>query len=49
MQLGPNEILVNADVAFDEGADEVKAIAAVEASVIAAVPATTRIFIEPTR
>ncbi|MEZ5174947.1 MAG: cation diffusion facilitator family transporter [Acidimicrobiia bacterium] len=49
MHLGPHEILVNADVAFDDGIDEVEAIAAVKESVAAAVPAATRIFIEPTR
>lgn len=49
MQLGPHEILVNADVAFDDGVDEVEAIAAVEASIVAAVPTATRIFVEPTR
>ena len=49
MQLGPEEILVNADVVFDEGVDEVSAIEAVEASIVAVVPQATRIFIEPRR
>jgi len=49
MQLGPEEVLVNADVVFDEGIDEVDAIAEVEASIADAVPSATRIFIEPTR
>lgn len=49
MQLGPEEILVNADVAFDDDVDEVAAIEQIEASISKAVPAATRIFIEPTR
>lgn len=49
MQLAPNEILVNADVAFDEGVDEVEAIESIETSIVGAVPAATRIFIEPNR
>jgi cation diffusion facilitator family transporter len=49
MQLSPNEILVTADVAFDDGVDEVDAIEAVELSIVSAVPNATRIFIEPTR
>jgi hypothetical protein len=40
---------VTADVAFDEGVDEVAAIEAVELSIVGVVPAATRIFIEPTR
>ena len=47
MQLAPHQILVTADVAFDEGADEVQAIELVEASIKDAVPDATRIFIEP--
>ncbi len=49
MQLSPHEILVTADVAFDDGIDEVGAIEAVEASIVEVVPEATRIFIEPTR
>ncbi len=49
MQLGPDEILVNADVAFDEGVDEVAAIERIEESILKAVPTATRIFVEPTR
>ncbi len=49
MQLSPHEILVTADVAFDEGIDEVAAIEAVELSIVGVVPTATRIFIEPTR
>ena len=49
MQLGPTEILINADVAFDDTVDEVAAIEAIEASILQAVPSATRIFIEPTR
>ncbi|MEN8040115.1 MAG: cation diffusion facilitator family transporter [Actinomycetota bacterium] len=47
MQLAPHEILVTADVAFDEGADEVAAIESVEASIRKACPSAKRIFIEP--
>ena len=47
MQLAPHEILVTADVAFDDGTDEVPAIEIVEASIKEAVPDATRIFIEP--
>jgi cation diffusion facilitator family transporter len=49
LQLGPHEILVNADVAFDEDADVVAAIEQIERAVADAVPAATRIFIEPNR
>lgn len=49
MQLSPHEILVTADVVFDDGIDEVGAIEAVEASIVEVVPEATRIFIEPTR
>jgi energy-converting hydrogenase Eha subunit G len=49
MQLAPSEILINADVAFDEGVDEVAAVEAIEASIVRVVPSATRIFIEPTR
>ncbi len=50
MQLSPEEILVNMDVAFDEGLSEERlaaAIVATEAAIRAAVPAATRIFVEP--
>lgn len=47
MQMAPHEILVTADVAFDEGADEVSAIEQVESSIREACPDATRIFIEP--
>ncbi len=50
MQLGPNEILVNMEVDFDPGlsGDELEqAIDAVETAVRAAVPAASRIFVEP--
>ena len=47
MQLSAHEILVTADVAFDEGADEVAAIAAIEERIRAAVPDAKQIFIEP--
>jgi hypothetical protein len=47
MQLGPQEILVNADVAFDEGVDEVASIHRVEAAIRRTVPQATRIFVEP--
>jgi cation diffusion facilitator family transporter len=49
MQMSPHEILVTADVAFDEGADEVLAIELVEASIREACPDAKRIFIEPVR
>ncbi|MCB1247193.1 MAG: cation diffusion facilitator family transporter [Acidimicrobiia bacterium] len=48
MQLGPHEILVNADVAFDDGVDEVAAIGTIEMAIGVAVPDASRIFIEPT-
>ena len=47
MQLASHEILVTADVAFDEGANEVEAITAVEESITAACPEAKQIFIEP--
>ena len=47
MQLAVHEILVTADVAFDEGEDEVQAIRKVEASIIEACPDAKQIFIEP--
>ncbi len=47
MQLAAHEILVTADVAFDEGADEVTAIGEIEARIHAACPEATQIFIEP--
>ena len=49
MQLASHEILVTADVAFDEGADEVPAIELVEASIRESGPDASRIFIEPVR
>lgn len=49
MQLASHEILVTADVAFDEGADEVASIEAVERSISAACPDAQHIFIEPVR
>lgn len=49
MQLAAHEILVTADVAFDEGADEVPAIELVEASIRESCPDASRIFIEPVR
>ncbi|MFV1970908.1 MAG: cation diffusion facilitator family transporter [Acidimicrobiia bacterium] len=49
MQMAPQEILVTADVAFDEGVDEVLAIEHVESSIREACPAATRVFIEPVR
>ena len=48
MQLAAHEILVTADVAFDEGADEVEAIRKVEESIRRACPDAGQIFIEPT-
>ncbi len=50
MQLSPDQILVNMDVAFDEGLSEEQvqqAIEAVEAAIRDVVPEATRIFIEP--
>jgi cation diffusion facilitator family transporter len=47
MQLAAHEILVTADVAFDEGVDEVAAIQKVEASITDACPEALQIFIEP--
>ena len=47
MQLASHEILVTAEVAFDEGADEVAAIAEIEANIVAGVPDAKQIFIEP--
>jgi cation diffusion facilitator family transporter len=47
MQLAAHEILVTADVAFDEGVDTVSAVENVEASILAACPTATQIFIEP--
>jgi cation diffusion facilitator family transporter len=49
MQMAPKEILVTADVAFDEGADEVEAVEEVEAAIRSVCPEATRIFIEPVR
>lgn len=49
MQLASHEILVTADVAFDESVEEVEAIEAVEASIRKAVPEATQVFIEPVR
>jgi cation diffusion facilitator family transporter len=46
MQLAAHEILVTADVAFDEGVDEVDAIREVEASIQEACPDASQVFIE---
>ena len=50
MQMSPGEILVNMDVAFDDGLDTDQlehAIAEVEASIADAVPSAHRVFVEP--
>lgn len=47
MQLAAHEILVTADVAFDDGADEVAAITAIEQRIHDACPEATQVFIEP--
>ena len=49
MQMAPHEILVTADVAFDEHADEVAAIEEVESMIRTACPEAGKIFIEPVR
>jgi len=49
MQMSAHEILVTADVAFDEGVDDVAAIEEVEAAIRSACPDAKRIFIEPVR
>lgn len=49
MQMSAHEILVTADVAFDEGVDDVLAIEEVEMAITAACPDVKRIFIEPVR
>lgn len=49
MQMSSHEILVTADVAFDEGADDVAAIEEAEAAIRQACPDVKRIFIEPVR
>lgn len=49
MQLAAHEILVTADVAFDEGVDEVGAIEVLEVAITNACPDASRIFIEPVR
>jgi cation diffusion facilitator family transporter len=49
MQMSAHEILVTADVAFDEGEDEVAAIEEVETAIRRACPDAKRIFIEPVR
>ncbi len=49
MQLSAHEILVTAEVAFDEGVDEVGAIEILESSIVNVCPDATRIFIEPVR
>lgn len=49
MQMAPREILVTADVAFDDGVEEVEAVEKVEAAIQSACPEATRIFIEPVR
>ncbi len=47
MQMAPHEILVTADVAFDESVDEVPAIEKVESSIRDVCSDVSRIFIEP--
>ncbi|MEN8239902.1 MAG: cation diffusion facilitator family transporter [Actinomycetota bacterium] len=49
MQMSAHEILVTADVAFDEGVNEVVAIEEVESAIKSACPDAKRIFIEPVR
>ena len=49
MQMATHEILVTADVAFDESVDEVGGIEEVEQAIRAACPDAKRIFIEPVR
>ena len=49
MQMSAHEILVTADVAFDEGVDDVVAIEQIETAIRAACPDAKRIFIEPVR
>jgi len=49
MQMAPSEILVTADVAFDEGVDEVEAVETIEAAIRSACPEASRIFVEPVR
>jgi cation diffusion facilitator family transporter len=49
MQMSSHEILVTADVAFDEGVDEVAAVEQAEAAIRLACPDVKRIFIEPVR
>lgn len=50
MQLSPDDVLVNVEVAFDPGLGEedvVRAVEAIEAKVRAAVPEVSEIFVEP--
>jgi cation diffusion facilitator family transporter len=49
MQMSVHEILVTADVAFDEGVDEIAAIVEVEAAIRASCHDAARIFIEPVK
>jgi len=49
MQMAAHEILVTADVAFDDGVDEVAAIESLEKAIRDVVPEAVRIFIEPVR
>jgi cation diffusion facilitator family transporter len=49
MQMSAHEILVTADVAFDEDVDEVGAIEEIEEAIGEACPDVMRIFIEPVR
>ena len=49
MQMSTHEILVTADVAFDEDVDEVGAIEEIESAIRSACPDAKRIFIEPVR
>jgi cation diffusion facilitator family transporter len=49
MQMSAHEILVTADVAFDEDVDEVGAIEEIEEAIRKACPDVKRIFVEPVR
>jgi len=49
MQMSPHQILVTADVAFDEDVDEVTGVEHVEAAIKGACQEANRIFIEPVR
>ncbi|MCL1593680.1 MAG: cation diffusion facilitator family transporter [Actinomycetia bacterium] len=49
MQMSVHEILVTADVAFDDGVDEVAAIETLDRNIREACPDVNRVFIEPVR